>query len=396
MEELKKLLEEQHKAFADFRKANDERLAQMEKQGTSDPLLAEKVDRANAEITKLQGLIRELETKGNRLGAGGQPVDEAKAQHKAAFNQYIRKGTEDGLAELQQKAYSIGTDTAGGFEVPQDFDSALYEVELKWAPMRQAATVVSVSSEKYERIQNVHGGVAGWVAETGARAVNTNSAFGQFKPVFGELFSNWAASQRLLDDAALNLEGHITEEVGRQMAVTENLEFTTGAGSAGTSPKGILAYTPSASPTFGTNINLVKSGTSGTIVADTLLDVPPSILAGYRAGSVWMMAAATLATIRKLKDTANNYLVGPLTSAAPSQLLGFPILENEDVPAVAASANCIVFGNVKRGYIIADVKGTRILRDPYSNKPYVNFYVTKRVGGGVIDTSCLTAYQLAV
>lgn len=391
--------ETQEKVFREweaFKADNDRRLKEIESKGRADPLLEEKVNKMSVGLGEVEKALKALETKANRPAIQGGEQDAAKVEHKAAFGRFLRKGDEAGLAELQTKAFSIGTAADGGYLVPQDFDRNLAAQELKWAPMRELATVITVASEKYERQVNVHGGVAGWVAETGARANNTTPQFFNFKPVFGELFSNWAAAQRLLDDSAIDLEAHIVDECGRQMAITENAEFTAGAGVAGTSPKGFLAYTPSATPTFGTNIGLVKSGTAGTIVADPLMDVPAKLLAGYRNGAVWTMAALTLAALRKLKDTTNQYLVGPLTAGTPQTLLGFPIVENEDMPAIAASANAIAFGNFKRGYVIADVVGTRLLRDPYSNKPNVNFYITKRVGGGVLDTSAIVAYQLAL
>jgi HK97 family phage major capsid protein len=384
--------------FEEFKKANDQRLEQIEKKGHADPLLAGKVDRLNDAISMLEKQIREMETKANALGAtGGQPAESDQVQHARAFSRFLRKGEIDGLADLQVKALSLGVNADGGFASAQDLDKSLAEVALKYAPMRSLSTVITVSNEKYEKLVNIHGLAGGWVAETGTRTATNSPQFAQFKPVFGEMYANVTASQRVLDDAFFNLEGHIADEAGKTFGILENVEFTSGTGVAGTSPKGILAYTPSASPTFGTNIGLVKSGTSGVIVADTLLDVPAKILASYRAGAMWMGAAATFTAVRKLKDSQNRYLWEPsMVAGVPAQLLGYPIAENEDMPAVAASANALVFGNIKRAYVVADVVGTRWLRDPYTNKPNVMFYGTRRVGGGVIDTTAVAAYQLAV
>jgi HK97 family phage major capsid protein len=402
MDEIKKIVEAIQKEWEQFKSENDRRLKEIAAKGHADPLTEEKIDKHSAAIGDLQKQLTEVEKKAGRaaLGATSQ-VDEQKqahAEHRKTFvDGFLRKGETSGLEELQRKALSLGVNADGGFAAPQDLDRAIYEVQLKYTPMRECCTVITVSNEKYEQLVNIHGLSGGWVSETGARAATNTPQFAQFKPLFGELYANATASQRVLDDAFFNLETHVASEIGKTFGLLENAEFTNGAGVAGTSPKGCLAYTPSAAPVFGTNIGLVKSGTAGTITADTLFDVMPKILKGYRNGANWMGAVATFTAIRKLKDSQNRYLWEPsMQAGVPPQLLGYAIVENEDMPAVAASANVLLFGNFKQACVIADVVGTRFLRDPYTNKPNVMFYATKRVAHGVRDTSALVAYQLAV
>lgn len=395
MEELKQLLETLRKEWAQFQAENDRRIAEIKATGSSNTLTEQKIDKHSAAIGDLEKQIRDLETKLARPGAGNVE-DENKAAHTKAFGAYLRKGEEEGLEALQTKAMSF-TNADGGFTVPQEFDTVLYEIALKQSPMRQLATVITVGNEKYEQQVNIHGLAGGWVAETGARAATNSSQFANFKPVFGEVYAHTIASQRLLDDSAFNIEALIQSEVGKTFGILENVEFTSGAGVAGTSPKGFLAYTPSGSPTFGTNILRVASTTSAAIVPDTLQDVPYKLLAAYRPNASWQGSATTWAAVRKLKDTTNQYLFQPsLQLGQPSTLLGFPAYENEDMPAIGASSVSLAFGDWKSAYVIADVKGTTMLRDPYTNKPNVVFYSTRRVGGGVRDTNAIVGYVLAV
>jgi HK97 family phage major capsid protein len=396
MEELLKKLQSEWEAF---KQENDRRLKEIEAKGRADPLTEEKIEKHSKAVGDLQKQLDELEKKMARPGAAGQGDEQkaAREAHRKSFMRFVKSGETAELSELQAKAMSLGSNADGGWAVPQDLDTSIYSVELKYAPMRDVATVRQVSNEKYEQLVNIHGAAGGWVAEADARPATGSPQFAKFAPVFGELYANVPATQRVLDDPFFNLEQYISDEVGFTFGINENAAFTSGAGVAGTSPKGFLAYTPSGTPTFGTNILRVASTTAGTIVADTLQDVPAKILKGYRTGSIWQGAAGTYTAIRKLKDGQNRYLWEPsLQAGIPALLLGYPTVENEDMPAVAASANALAFGNFKRAYEIVDVKVTTMLRDPYTNKPSVNFYFTRRVGGGVRDTSCLVAYCLAV
>lgn len=399
-QELRTFIEKMNNEWTNFKSENDRRIKEIEVKGKSDPLTEDKINRHSQAIGEMQKSIDQLTAKLNRPGVS--PVDEAtqnRNDYAKSYGKFLRKGEEHvggaaSLREMETKAFSLAVNADGGFTVPQDMDKNLYEVQLKRSPIRQYATVIQVGNEKYERMVNIHGMAGGWVAETAARPATNSAQFAQFKPVFGEMYAHSIASQRVLDDSMFNLENHIETEAGKTFGILENIEFTSGAGVAGTSPKGILAYTPSLTPVFGTNILMKKSGSSGVITADTLIDVPHSLLAAYRGNAMWSMQSLTVAAVRKLKDTTNQYLWQPgLNGPASASLLGFPIFENEDMPAVAASANAILFGDFQ-AYIIADVVGTRILRDPYTNKPNVVFYITKRVGGGLIDTNAIIAYQL--
>jgi len=392
-EELKKSIDDLGRANAEFRRENDARLKQIEAKGTADPLLEEKVNKAVAEVgelAKLKAKLEELITKGGRPGKG---ADEG-AEHTKAFGRFLRSGRTDEIEALNLKAVSVGSDPDGGWGVPQELDKMISQVEQDATPMRQECTVLTVSSESYEKLIGQHGISSGWVGEAAARPETNSPTLAKVRPSFGEIYANPAVTQKALDDVMFNVEGWLADEVGAEFALQENDAFVNGTGV--NKPKGILAYTIAASPTFG-QLALVKSGSSGVFIADKLFDVVHTLKKGYRAGAKWMMPTLALSALRKLKGSTNDHYLfqESLRTGEPATLLGYPIVENEDVPAVAASSYSAIFGNFKRGYMIADVQATRVLRDPFTNKPFVMFYSTKRVGGGLADSNALVVHQLA-
>ena len=405
--ELKDLLEKQNKAFAEFKEANDARLGALEAKGSVDPLLEEKVDKANAEITRLSKLLGELEAKAKRprsLGDAGLS-DEA-AEHKEAFLGFIRKGREDGLRELEQKALNVTTGSDGGFAVPEELDRMIIDLVQDGSPMRQECNVVQVGSGDYKKLVNVHGTGSGWVDEDDTRAETTSPALAQVAAVMGEIYANAYATQTALDDIFFGAEQWLAAEIGAAFALAENTAFTSGDGTK--KPKGFLAYataaTADATRAFGT-IEHIATGGSGAFKtasasvspADDLVTAIYKLKAGLRTGAKFMMNSTVLAGVRKWKAYGTgDYLWQPSTVAGqPSTLLGYPVVENEDMPAVAANALAIAFGNFKRAYTIVDRFGVRLLRDPYSAKPYVTFYATKRVGGMLVDSTAVKVIKLA-
>lgn len=405
--ELKDLLEKQNKAFTEFKEANDARLGALEAKGSVDPLLEEKVDKANAEITRLSKLLGELEAKAKRprsLGDAGLS-DEA-AEHKEAFLGFIRKGREDGLRELEQKALNVTTGSDGGFAVPEELDRMIIDLVQNGSPMRQECNVVQVGSGDYKKLVNVHGTGSGWVDEDDTRAETTSPALAQVAAVMGEIYANAYATQTALDDIFFGAEQWLAAEIGAAFALAENAAFTSGDGTK--KPKGFLAYTTAATAdatrAFGTIEHIAtgesgafKTATAAVSPADDLITAIYKLKAGLRTGAKFMMNSAVLATARKWKAySTGDYLWQPSTVAGqPSTLLGYPVAENEDMPAVAAGALAIAFGNFKRAYTIVDRFGVRLLRDPYSAKPYVTFYATKRVGGMLVDSTAVKVIKLA-
>lgn len=396
--ELKDTIENLGKAFEEFKKENDQRLEEISKKGAADPLLTEKVDKINkdvGEFAELKKRLDEMETKGNRPGKTAEAVV---GEHQKAYQRFLRKGQDDGLGELQQKAVNVGTDADGGYAVPEQLDTEIAQIERQNAPMRGVARVIPVSNEEYKKLVNLGGAGSGWVGEQAARAETSGPSLAQLAPFFGEIYANPAATQKSLDDVMFSVEQWLADEVGIEFAEKENAAYTSGDGVS--KPKGILAYplatTDDSTRAFGT-IQKRHSGTAGDFDGDDLINLIHDLRRGYRNGGQWMMSNLTFAKARKLKDGNGDYLWRPgLEAGSPDVLLGYGVVENDDMPDVAADANAIMFANYQRGYYIVDVRGTRVLRDPYTNKPFVHFYTTKRVGGMVVDSNAIKVLTLSL
>jgi HK97 family phage major capsid protein len=389
-QDLKELLVKQHTAFENFKKNNDLRIAALEAKGHVDPLLEEKVDKANAEVSELGRQLAEVERKLNRQRGTGASNEHPEAdEHKAAFGKFIRKGLDDGLRDLERKALSITNNEDGGFAVPTELDTEILQLMRNESPIRRVCTVRQVGTSDYKKLVNVGGTTSGWVDEDDARPETGASKLAVLTPHMGEIYSNPAATQQMLDDVFFNAEGWIAEEVATEFAEEENLAFLSGNGTK--KPKGILAYTSvataDATRAFGQLQHKETAGATA-ITGDELIDLVYLLRSKYRNGGAWMMNSATMAYIRKLTDSVTGqYLWAPgLAAGQPAQLLGYAVEENEDMADIASTAVAVMFGNFKRAYMIVDRMGTRTLRDPYTNKPYVHFYTTKRVGGMLIDS----------
>lgn len=393
--ELKELLEKQNQAFSEFKEANDKRLKALEAKGTVDPLLEEKVDKANAEITAIAKQMAEIEKKLNRpRGTGATDERPEITEHKAAFGKYMRrKGAREDfeLAELEKKALNITTDSDGGYAVPTELDTEILQLLRNESPMRRVCSVRMVGTSDYKKLVNLGGIASGWVGETDTRGETGTSSLAEITPYMGEIYANPAATQQMLDDAFFNAEMWLAEEVAVEFAEEENLAFLSGNGTK--KPKGILTYTSvataDATRTFG-QLQHKETASATAITGDELIDLIYMLKSKYRNGALWQMNSTSLAAVRKLKDTTGQYLWAPgLGAGQPAQLLGYAVEENEDMADIATGVVSVMFGNFKRGYMIVDRMGTRTLRDPYTNKPYVHFYTTKRVGGMLMDSNAI-------
>jgi len=388
--ELKTLLEKQNKAFAEFKEANDLRLKALESKGSVDPLLEEKVDKANAAITEIGKQMSEIEKKMNRPGGVGKGSDRPEVdEHKQAFGSFLRKGREDGLRDLEKKALNITTDEDGGYAVPTELDTEILQLMRNESPMRRVCLVRSIGGAEYKKLVNLGGSTSGWVDEDDARPETVSPKLAAITPYMGEIYSNPAATQQMLDDVFFNAEQWLSDEVAVEFAEEENLAFLSGNGTK--KPKGILAYTAvstaDATRAFG-QLQYKETASETAVTGDELIDLVYLLRSKYRNGAAWMMNSLSLASVRKLTDSVSGqYLWAPgLQAGQPSQLLGYAVEENEDMADIATGVVSVMFGNFKRGYMIVDRMGTRTLRDPYTNKPYVNFYTTKRVGGMLTDS----------
>lgn len=354
-------------------------------------------DEADKAIGVLRSDVDEVKARLDRVGRAAARPALAVApspQVKGFVDLYLRRGEE---REIKSIAGTVPGD--GGYTVPHEID-ALIASELKEiSPIRGLAQVVQVGSAGYRKLVTLGGTASGWVSETAARPETATPDFAEIAPPSGELFANPAASQRMLDDAAFDLESWLASEIAMEFARAEGAAFVNGTGD--NQPKGFLAAPKSldgdAARTFGT-LQYVASGDAAGFdeMPDLrLIDLIHTLKSGHRQGASWVMNSSTLAEVRKLKTSDGAFLWQPgLVEGQPDRLLGYPVVEAEDMPDIAANAFPIAFGNFKAGYLIAERSATTILRDPFTNKPFVHFYATRRVGGQVLDSAAIKLLKI--
>lgn len=382
-------------SFDDFKEKNDKEILAIKAEKSK---LSDAVDKINEKLSELDGLKGELEAELKAAKRPGAPASGEVDAHKTAYLQFIRKGSEDGLAELQQKAVQIGVDADGGYAAPEELDKTVLELLRDENPMREECGSIIISASGYKKLVNLGGASSGWVGETDNRPETTTPKLAEIIATMGEIYAKPKSTQTALDDMFFNVEAWIAEEVAREFGEQEANAFLLGNGVK--KPKGILAHDLSEDDDktrpFGTIQNF-NSGVAGNFDADDLLDLIYGLKKGYRRGAKFMMNNLTLLKVRKFKDSEGNYLWQPgLQLDQPSSLLGYAIAENEDMADVAVDKIPVMFGNFKRGYAIVDRMGTRTLRDPYSAKPYIEFYTTKRVGGMLLDSNAIKTLTTAV
>lgn len=388
-DQVKEVADKLAAKFTEFKETNEKRLGAVESEKAS---LAGKLDTLTEQITELQDIktaFEALQKKSNRPGTTATSAEAA--EHKDAFNKFLRKGQDQGLGALQAKALNITDDPDGGYAVPEELDRNIISLLRNATPMRQLANVISMGGEEYKKLVSLGGAASGWVGEQAARPATNTPTLAQVTPFMGEIYANPQATQKMLDDVFFNAEAWLSDEVATEFSEKENAAFTSGDGTL--KPKGLLAYTTAATAdgarAFGTFEHIVSSAI-GAISGDDIVKFSTHLKTGYLTGSRWQFSRTTLAALMILKDGDGNYLWRPgLSEGVQSMLAGFGYTINDDMPAIAANANAIAFGDHKRAYTIIDRMGTRVLRDPFTNKPFVGFYTTKRVGGMAVDTQAV-------
>jgi HK97 family phage major capsid protein len=382
------------RAFEEFKAANDSRLESLERK-RGDVLLEERVDRIDRALSDQKSLIERAALNGRRPGLGADPVV---SEQKSAWSAYLRRGDISALAQFEAKALSAGSDPDGGYVAPPELDRMIESRLRQVSPMREIATVRTTGANVFKKPISLTAAGTGWVSETGARAQTGTPTLALIEFPTSELYANLAATQTLLDDAFVNLEEWIASEVEEAFAGQERAAFVSGDGDS--KPKGFLDYdlVAEASHVWG-KIGYVATGVDGGFAAsnpvDKLIDLIYTPKPQFRQNARFTMNRKTVSSVRKLKDTDGRYIWEPNDSGGAT-LLGYPITEIEDMPDIATDAAAIAFGDFARGYLIVDRAGVRVLRDPYSAKPYVLFYVTKRVGGGVQNFDAIKALKFGV
>ena len=376
-------------AFEGFKDANEERLRQIESRMGADVVTSEKIDRISHAMDEQKKAMDRLILKRARPELGGAAAAPLALEHKEAFDAYLRSGDDRQLKAIEQKAMSYGSAADGGYLVPATVEQEIGRKLAQISPIRSIATVRQVSSAVLKKPFAVTGPAVGWVAETAARTQTNSPTLDELQFPTAELYAMPAATPALLEDSVVDLDRWISAEIETAFAEQEGTAFVSGDGT--NKPKGFLTYTKAAEGAWAWGkIGYVATGKAGDFAeddpADVLIDTIYALKAGYRQNASWVMNRRTQAALRKLKDGDGNYLWQP--PAAPggrAMMMGFQVVESEDMPDIATDATPIAFGDFARGYLVVDRTGVRVLRDPYSAKPYVLFYTTKRVGGGVQD-----------
>ena len=414
-----------HAGFEEFKKANDERLAQIEKKGSADVVTEEKLRKIEADLDKAQRIADDAVLASKRQSRvvtdeHGNTVDlDRKAQdwasmnarrrgtvaasfgaadmdgYKAAFDTFIRKG-EEVMGVEERKALSVGADPDGGYVVNPDLSGRIVMKVFESSPMRAYASVQVISSDALEGLFDLNEASSGWVGETDSRAETNTPQLGKWRIPAHELYAKPKATQKLLDDASINMEAWLASKVAEKFARDEANAFVVGNGV--NKPRGFLTY--GSGTTLPGTIEQFPSGVNGALAAnpdggDVLINALYGLKQQYRANATWFMNRASTRLVRKAKDSNGSYIWVPgIAAGQPASLLGYPVAAFEDMPDPATNSLSIAVGDMREAYQIVDRLGIRTLRDPYSAKPYVEFYTTKRVGGDVVNFESIKLVKL--
>ncbi|APG63247.1 phage capsid protein [Sphingorhabdus lutea] len=367
--------------------------------------LSESVDGVKSDVESVKTRLDKVASAAARPALSnpqnGGNVEGKKSLYSSAASRsfvdgYLRSGRETEL-----KSLSIGSGADGGFAVPREIDTMIGRMLTNISPIRAIANVVQTGSAGYRKLVTTGGTPSGWASDSAPRPMTATPNFVEIAPPTGDLYANPAASQAMLDDAAFDVENWLSGEIAAEFARAEAAAFINGTGV--NQPKGFLT-----GPTtlendnvraFGT-LQYIPSGAAGAFAAanpqDKIVDLIHALKPAYRQGAVFVMNSATVARIRKMKTSDGAFLWQPsMAVGQPATLLGYPVIEAEDMPDVAANSLSIAFGNFNAGYLIAERSSTSILRDPYSNKPFVHFYATKRVGGQLMNSDAIKVMKFA-
>lgn len=445
--DVPKLIETLNRTFAEFRSANDDRIAALER-GKADAVLDEKVDRINTAVSDVQSRLdaalkaaqermdaleaaahalpggdnsRPVDLRADALaffsGMQGQPearvgdadVEAYGAYAKVFAETFLRRGDRDNAV---QAAMSVGSDPDGGYWVPTQMLNDVKRRIFESSPVRQVADVITITTDSVGMPTDTNDATSGgWVGETESRSDTATPQVGEQTIYVREQYAQPKVTQKLLDMATIDVEAWLSGKIADKLARTENTAFVSGDGVK--KPRGFLDYksaavtTDDASRAWGV-LQYVPvgaagafptySGISGADDSGALIDTIAKLKPEYRASAIWAMNRATEAAVRKLKDGDGRYLVGMgdlQDGVRGFSLLGYPIVTMEDMPNIGSDSYSIAFGNFRVGYQIVDGRGIRVLRDPYTDKPYVKFYTTKWTGGDVVNFDAIKLVKFA-
>lgn len=354
----------------------------------------------NKRLNKQEERLSMLDRKSIRAArpALAQATD-MEAPHQKAFNAYLRGGDEDGLRGLELEGKGLSTAVAGdgGYLVDPQTADTIKSVLQNTSSIRSIANVVNVEATSFDVLIDHTDVGAGWATEVAATTETGTPTIERITIPLHELSALPKASQRLLDDSAFDIEGWLAGRIADKFARAEAASFINGDGVD--KPTGILNHANVDNDvwTWG-NLGYVPTGVDGDFNGgDGIIDLVYALDAEYRANATFVMSSKTAGTVRKLKDADGRFLWSDgLAAGEPARLMGYPVVIAEDMPDVASDSTSIAFGDFNAGYTVAERPDLRVLRDPFSAKPHVLFYATKRVGGDVSDFAAIKLLKFGV
>lgn len=418
-QEMKKLNEDLKRAHDEYKKINDDRLAKLEKGVTSVLDHEEKLKKIDGVMVKLEDRIEAMNTTLERASMGGFDPESAKKEQallsKKAANTLFRKDIE-GLNEKERAAYleemkaylgegneefktlASYSNPDGGYFVRPEMSMEIEREIVESSPIRQLARVRQIGGPAWEQLYHARGtssnrpGVSE-TSEGGARSNTTTAKVQKLRLSVHEMYAYPEITQTLLDDSAIDVESWHQAEVAEEFALQEADWFINGDGVS--QAKGILSYTA------GTGFDQIEQRTSSAsadVTGDDLVDLQNDLLEPYQNNATWLMKRSVWGALRKKKDGNGQYLLSPsggLLNGIPRELLGRPVMLADDMPVAASNSLSIAYGDFRRGYTVVDRVGIRVLRDPFTNKPFVSFHTTRRVGGGVVNFQAIKLMKFA-
>lgn len=400
--EIKSLLDEQGKAWEEFKSANDARIEALETKNHAPADLVEKVETINGDLTRLSTELGDLMKKANRpaANAGTGELTTEQAEYKNALSEYMRKGADEGLREMERKALSSKSDPDGGYLILPEEDLMIDRIAETISGLRNIANVRTIGARSYIKFVKTRGLSGGWLDEAASSSESTEPQWSRIEIEAHKMYAEpWVPSE-MLDDAFYDLEADLAMEAGITFGETEGAAFITGLGVG--QPRGINTYSSVANASYAWgSVGYIVSGAAGAFTssapADKLVDLQHALKQQYRPGARWLANDSTLATLRKFKDASGNYYLWNPDPAAGfgGTILGSAVTIDDNMPDIGANSLSLAYGNFQRGYTIADRQGTAVIRDPYTKKGVVKYHFTRRVGGGITNFEAIKHMKFA-
>lgn len=424
--EVRESLDTLMSTFEAYKSSNDERLTEIAKLGDADPVLEERlkkiddsVQESSDEVEKLGKSVQErldtMDVAVNRVSSGD--IDDVKEGKKAAdfmnrcclahrreqkftpentveyakaWDRYLRVD-DRGLTPDEARALAIGSDPDGGYWVVPDVAAMINAVIFESSPIRELASVMDIGSKSVTMVIDFDEASSGWLGETEAPSTTDSPQIKQKEIIAHTGYAMPKATSEMLDDANIDVDAWLARKVGEKLARQESTAFVLGTGVG--QPRGFMTYT--AGTSYG-QVEQVASLDSADVTFDGLISVQNALKEAYQRNAVWLFKRSSFANIRKLKDGVGQYLWQPNSRVGePASLLGAPTRAADDIAAIAGSALSGMYGDLRAAYQIVDRFGIRIIRDNLTNKPFILFFTTKRVGGDLVNFEAIKILKIA-